>query len=192
MDYFKKTLLLVLVFSVAGCGESYTPKPRGYFRIDFPEKSYVLYEGSFPYSFEIPVYGKLVADTHPAAEPYWSNLVFQQFGAKVHISYKKLEGKEHLTRLTEDSRTFVFKHVAKATAIYDEVFSFPENRAHGVFYEIRGREAASPLQFFITDSVRHFLRGALYFNVAPNNDSLAPVIQFLEEDIRHLISTIRW
>jgi len=192
MQFLKNILLFSLVFSLSGCGEPYTPKPRGYFRIDFPEKKFVSSEGNFPYSFEIPTYSKLIADAHPAAQPFWSNLVFEQFGAKVHLTYKKLDGIDHLARLAEDSRTFVFKHVAKATAIYDEVFSYPENRVHGIFYEIRGREAASPIQFFATDSARHFLRGALYFNVAPNNDSLAPVIRFLEEDIRHLISTISW
>ncbi len=192
MQSFKKILLLVFIVSIFGCGETYTPKPRGYFRIDFPEKNYVVFEGNYPYSFEIPVYGELVADTHPLAEPFWSNLVFEQFSAKLHLSYKKLEGNDHLARLAEDSRTFAFKHVPKATAIYDEIISHPSKKAYGIFYEIKGREAASPLQFFVTDSTRHFLRGALYFNVAPNNDSLAPVIQFLAEDIRHLISTIKW
>ncbi len=188
----RTTLLVVLAPSLSGCRETYTPKPRGYFRIDFPEKNYIVFEGNYPYSFEIPTYGKLLADNHPSAEPHWSNLVFEQFTAKLHLSYKRLEGAGHLARLAEDSRTFAFKHVAKATAIYDEIISHPQNKAFGLFYEIKGREAASPIQFFVTDSSRHFLRGALYFNVAPNNDSLAPVIQFLEEDIRHLISTLRW
>jgi len=192
MLFIKKTLLLSAIIGLVGCGENYTPKPRGYFRIDFPEKNYVFFEGNYPYSFEIPDYSVLTPDTHPASEPYWSNLSFDGFASKLHLSYKALEGLDHLARLAEDSRTFVFKHVAKAIAIYDEEISHPQNRAYGVLYEIKGREAASPIQFFVTDSVRHFLRGALYFNVAPNNDSLAPVIQFLEEDIRHLISTIIW
>jgi gliding motility-associated lipoprotein GldD len=67
-----------------------------------------------------------------------------------------------------------------------------ERRIYGVLYEIKGAEAASTLQFYVTDSLSHFLRGALYFNVSPNNDSLAPVIDFIEEDIRHMIGTLNW
>ncbi|MDX9905527.1 MAG: gliding motility lipoprotein GldD [Bacteroidales bacterium] len=181
---------LLLVIFMAGCGEDYTPKPRGYFRIDLPEKEYSRFDSVFPYSFEYPVYAKIVPDTRTTSEPYWMNIDFPQFNGRIHISYKPVD--ENLGEYLEDSRTFVIKHIPKADAIDDSLIYRPESDVYGLVYYIEGPAAASPCQFFITDSTSRFLRGALYFNFPPNNDSLAPVIDFIENDIRHLITTFRW
>ncbi|HSV88826.1 MAG TPA: hypothetical protein VLH61_09310, partial [Bacteroidales bacterium] len=98
----------------------------------------------------------------------------------------------NLKTLMEDSREFASRHIPKATAINEEMIFDEQRRVFGVLYQIQGRDVASPLQFFVTDSLNHFLRGSLYFNVTPNNDSLAPVIRFLEYDIRHILETLHW
>ena len=85
-----------------------------------------------------------------------------------------------------------YKHIPKASSIETRVIINPEDDVYGLIYEINGMGAASPYQFFVTDSSSHFLRGALYFNITPNNDSLAPVIDFIKEDIEHLILSLRW
>ena len=85
-----------------------------------------------------------------------------------------------------------FKHISKASSIENRVIINPEAKVFGLIYEIKGMGAASPYQFFVTDSSSHFLRGALYFNMIPNNDSLAPVIDFLKEDIEHLLLSLKW
>lgn len=188
----KKLILLLLLFAFAACGESYSPKPRGYFRIDLPGKSYQQFDSVFPYSFEYPAYARFVADTRKTAEPYWGNLEFPQFKGVLHLSYKPIRSPKDLEGYSEDAHTFVNRHIPKATAINPHMVYIPANRVYGIFHEIRGREAASPIQFYVTDSLDHFLRGALYFEVTPNNDSLAPVIEFIEEDILHLISTLQW
>jgi gliding motility-associated lipoprotein GldD len=175
---------------VSGCSQDYTPKPRGYFRIDLPEKQYARFDTTFPYSFEYPVYAKIVPDTRKSSEPYWMNIDFPGFNGRLHISYKPVDG--NLVQFLEDARTFVVKHIPKADAIDDSLIYRPGDRVYGLIYYIGGSGAASPCQFFLTDSSTHFLRGALYFNTVPNNDSLAPVIDFIEEDIRHLIATFRW
>jgi gliding motility-associated lipoprotein GldD len=176
--------------SMLSCNEEYAPKPRGYFRIDFPEKSYIRFDTAFPYTFEYPAYASVVPDTRPSSDPYWINVDFPQFKGRIHISYKPVH--ENLNKFLEDSRTFVVKHIPKAEAIDDSLIYRPEDRVFGLVYYIEGAQAASPCQFFVTDSSSHFLRGALYFNVTPNNDSLAPVIDFIREDIRHMIQTFSW
>jgi gliding motility-associated lipoprotein GldD len=173
-----------------GCNEDYSPKPRGYFRIDFPEKSYVRFDTTYPYTFEYPAYASVIADTRPTSEPYWINIDFPQYRGKIHISYKPVH--ENLAGYLEDSRTFVVKHIPKADAIDDSLIYRPADRVFGLVYYIEGAQAASPCQFFVTDSSSRFLRGALYFNVPPNNDSLAPVINFIEADIRHMLKTFKW
>jgi gliding motility-associated lipoprotein GldD len=180
---------ILFLSSFAGCKHHYTPKPAGYLRIDFPEKAYQIYNSSCPYTFEYPLYGKIVPDTSRIAEPCWVNIEFPQFAGKIHISYKPV--KNNVNTYIEDCRTLAYKHTVKADAIRETLYTDDERKVYGLLYEIKG-DAASNIQFYLTDSTRHFLRGSLYFNVKPNADSLAPVIDFFREDIMHLIETVEW
>jgi gliding motility-associated lipoprotein GldD len=172
-----------------GCSEKYTPKPRGYFRIDFPDKSYYTFNDGLPYSFEIPDYSEVIPDTSPLAEPDWVNIHIPQNRAEIHLSYKAVNN--NLFVYTEESRDLTYKHTQRASAIEERVFMNPGKRVFGTIYLIRGN-AASPMQFYLTDSIRHFLRGALYIRDIPNIDSLRPVIDFLIPDVFHLIETTEW
>ena len=189
-----KNILFVLSFLflllALSCKKEYIPKPRGYFRIGFPEKAYIKIDSvALPYRFEIPVYSKIVADDERMAEPYWVNLKIPQHKAEVHLSYKTVDN--NLLKLTEDARTLAYKHSIKADAIDERVFINSEKKIYGTIYLIDGN-SASPLQFYITDSTKHFLRGALYISEVPNIDSIRPVIQFLTPDVIHLIETTEW
>jgi gliding motility-associated lipoprotein GldD len=172
-----------------GCRKHFTPKPRGYFRIDLPEKQYRMYRSDCPFSFEFPVYASVVPDKDKDAEPCWLNIQFEQLHATIHLSYKQI--RKNLPELTEDARSFVYKHTIKADAIGETQLTYPERKVYGILYDIEGN-AASSVQFFLTDSTRHFIRGALYFSTTPNADSLGPVIRFIREDIIHLTSTFQW
>ncbi len=190
-----KSSIFILVFSItiglfSSCEQTYTPKPRGYFRIDLPEKQYISFDTTFPYKFERPVYTVITSDPHSPEETYWLNMNFTPFNATLHMSYKHIDG--NLITYLEDAHKLVTKHIPKADAIYDSLVVDRDRDIFGLIYEIEGSGAASPYQFFLTDSLSHFVRGALYFNVVPNNDSLEPVIDFISQDIEHLISTFRW
>lgn len=181
---------IIYLLLANSCKEEYIPKPRGYFRIDFPEKAYIqLVSDTIPYRFEIPIYSRIEADKERISEPYWVNLKIPQHRAEVHISYKAVNN--NLMELTEDSRTLAYKHSVKADAINERVFVNAEKKVFGTIYQIDGN-AASPLQFYLTDSTKHFLRGALYIREVPNIDSIRPVIEFLTPDIIHLIETTEW
>jgi gliding motility-associated lipoprotein GldD len=175
-----------MLLALMCCKRHYTPKPAGYLRIDFPEKAYQIYNSSCPYTFEFPIYGKITADSSKIAEPCWINIEFPGFGGKIHISYKPVNN--NVNTFIEDSRTLAYKHTVKADAISEILYTNDEKRVFGLLYQIKG-DAASSVQFYLTDSIKHFLRGSLYFNVQPNADSLAPVIDFFKEDIMHLIET---
>lgn len=181
-------ILLVLI----GCQHtSYTPKPRGFFKIDFPERAYTQATTGCPFDIEIPRYSQLVADPSENTQDCWKNLDFPQFNARLHLSYYRISASAPFDYLTEDARTFVFKHTAKATSIDQKRIQDPDRKIYGVEYAIRGN-TASNYQFYISDSTTHYLRGALYFNEKPHLDSIQPVLDFLKEDIRYMISTIRW
>ena len=188
-----KTLKLFLFISavitlMVSCGQNYTPKEPGYFRIDFPEKKYVLVDTIFPYKFEMPVYAELEPDRyHPGS--FNANIVFPKFNGTIHLTYFNVGN--NINGLLEDNRKMVYKHTIKADAINEQYYEDTLKSVYGALYEIKGN-AASSVQFFVTDSTRHFLRGALYFNNVPNKDSLAPVIRFVEKDMIHLIETLSW
>jgi gliding motility-associated lipoprotein GldD len=188
---FKWLAVLFLITVISCQNREYYPKPRGYFRIDLPEKSYRSFDSVFPYRFEYPTYARLNFEGLQQAGQYWMNLDYPRFDGRIHISYKALDGRQ-LFNFTEDAREMAFKHAPKAISIKESYFSHPEKKVFGLAFEIEGRDAASPYQFYLTDSTRHFLRGALYFNVAPNNDSLQPVINFIMEDVKHIFDTFEW
>lgn len=181
-------LVLILIFIIS-CNQDYTPRPPGYMRIDFPEKEYVRYDTSCPYTFDIPVYAKINYKLKFEAEPCWVNIDFPQFNGQIHISYKPVQN--NLSEFLEDSRTFVYKHTVKADAIEEQLYLNEEKDVYGILYDIKGN-AASSIQFILTDSTNHFLRGALYFNTKPNKDSLAPVISFIRQDIVRIMESLEW
>ena len=180
---------IILCFFVVGCGGNYTPKPRGYHRFDFPVKEYKLFDNNYPYSFEVPVYGQMVHDSDKNTEPYWMNIEFNQYKAKIHLSYKTVN--KDVSKFIEDAHTLAYKHAVKADAIDEQLVIDKKRNVYGLIYDIRGNTASS-VQFYMTDSVRNFLRGSLYFNSQPNKDSLAPAIDFFRKDILHLIETLKW
>jgi gliding motility-associated lipoprotein GldD len=130
-------------------------------------------------------------DKSSNSKPCWKNLDFPQFNARLHLSYFEIGPNSTFEQLTEDARTFAFKHTAMASAIEQQVISLPEHNVYGLEYHIQGN-TASNYQFFISDKSKHYLRGALYFNEKPHLDSIQPVLKFIEEDIAHLINTSKW
>lgn len=184
----------MLATVMPACNSPYTPKPKGYFNIAFPAKQYQLFnEPGYPYSFEYPVYAQVVRDTAFMGEkpenPWWVNVDFPQFQGKVYISYKTI-GAYKLEKLLNDAFNMTNKHSMKANSINDSLIA-TANGIHGMFFHVGG-DVATANQFFVTDSTRHFLRGALYFDATPNQDSLLPVNNFLVEDMKHMIETFRW
>jgi gliding motility-associated lipoprotein GldD len=184
--------LFVFIF-LFSCNSEYSPKPRGYFRIDFPEHVYQTFnQPEFPYSFQYPVYGNIIRDTaffgDKPENPYWINIDFPRFHARIYMSYKQVNG--NFDKLREDAYKLTYKHTYKASSIEDSLISTPLG-VHGIFFNVGGN-AATAKQFFISDSTQHFLRGALYFDTTPNSDSLGIVNAFLQVDMNHLINTLQW
>jgi len=166
------------------------PRPRGYFRIDLPEKNYTRFDTSTcPYTFEYPRYAGMVIPRQGRMEPCWYNLEMPGFKATIHLSYKAVNG--NLDTLINNAWELTEKHASVAAGYRDTAIKRPEADVYGLVFELAG-DAASQVQFYLTDSTDHFLRGALYFFAAPNKDSLAPVLKFIKQDVYHLIETFKW
>ncbi len=180
-------MVALLVFA---CQQNYTPKPHAYYRIDFPEKIYQSYESDCPFTFDYPIYGTVKPNDSPTAEPCWLNVQFPKYKGTIHLTYKPIN--QNFDDFLEDSWTIIYKKIAqKADAVEPYDYADPVHKVYGTIYDIKGN-AASPVQFFVTDSVKNFLRGSLYFSAKPNQDSLAPVVSFFKEDIVHMMESVRW
>jgi gliding motility-associated lipoprotein GldD len=188
--------MLLASFSLLSCNSDYSVgKKKGYFRIAFPEKKYQVFEQpGYPYTFEYPVYATVTRDTtffDDKAGDWWINIDFPRFEGRIHVSYKPINAENSFDSLVNDGFKMAYKqHVDVSTGINDSLIQTP-NGVEGMYFSLGGNTATAN-QFFLTDSTRHFLRGALYFNAAPNADSLGIVNDFLKQDLKHLINTLRW
>jgi gliding motility-associated lipoprotein GldD len=206
-------LPLACCLILAACNSTYTSKRTGYFKIEFPERKYISFQrAGFPYTFEYPAYSQVVKDStyfdKDTQNPYWVNIDFPQFGGRIFLSYKTIGGKSTykvkqadgsykdslginvFDKMVNDAFNLTNKNESVASSIKDSLFH-TQNGITGVFFRVGGN-AATAKQFFISDTTQNFFRGALYFDVTPNADSLKPVQDFLQKDIDHLINTFKW
>lgn len=194
-----KRLLLILVlipfcFIIHSCNSPFTPKRVGYFAIPFPKKEYQLFDQpGYPYTFEYPVYSTVTKDStffeQTTENPWWININFPSFNGRIYVSYKEI-GKNRFDTLIKQAFALTGKHTSKAYSIDDSLIN-TSNGIHGVYFTVGG-DVATANQFFLTDSTKHFFRGALYFDATPNADSLGIVNHFLMEDVKHLINSFKW
>lgn len=181
----------VLLVGLVGCEETFLPKPPGYNRIDLPNHSFKTLTEGYPYHFDYSTYSTVEADTFNLDEDAWANLNYEDFGGKVHLTYKRIDGdKVDFKQLSNDAFKLTAQHQVKAYGIEEAVLLTPEGYT-AVVAELTG-EVPTQFQFFVTDSTKNFLRGALYFNTAMKNDSLAPIIEFIKEDMVHLMNSVKF
>ena len=199
----------------------YTPKPYAYLRIDVPEHNYWLVdtlpmsiEGhtmpsiTLPFIFEANDSVELTlkkprqvctfnADGSVKSErvnydEVWLDIKYPQWDGVIFLTYKHLNGPNDMRGQIDTSSRLLEQHYQFTSGVEEQGYEDKENKVYGTVYYLKGSKVASPCQFWLTDSSQHFLRGALYLNHTPNNDSLAPVIDYMQADIEHLVETLRW
>lgn len=192
-----KILIVIILFAIAAvsCRQEFSPKPKAYPRVIFPERGYTLFSpANCPFQFEVPLYATVVEDTvyfdKNIKGSCWYNIQIPDFNGVVNFTYKPINKEESLEKLIEDAHKLSFKHSKRADYIDEMVIQNP-NKVGGLLYEVGG-DAASNVQFFLTDSIHHFIRGALYFNNTPNADSMQPIVNFVKEDLRVMLKSFKW
>jgi hypothetical protein len=214
MQLQKIFVFLLIAVAVISCNSSYQQKPKGYTAIKFPaERKYTSFnDPKYPYSFEYPTYANIVKDsTFFDASPkndYWVNVDFGSYNCKIYLSYSSVKGDSHykiknsagqyvdsvgknsFDKLREDAFALSAKHIYKADKAPSEKFVSTKGIT-GIIFKVGGN-AASPVQFFMTDTTTHFLRGALYYEASPNSDSTKPITEFLYKDLQHMMNTLEW
>ncbi len=186
-------LLLGSSFLLCSCTEDevYTPRPRGYFRITLPEKHYVEWKGDCPFTMEIPDYAQMYKSSAPNAPDCWKDLFFGQFDATVYLSYHEITSDSLFAELINQSWELTEAHNEMSQTIRDSIILRPEDGVSGTVI-VLGGNAASLVQFYLTDSVKNFVRGSLYFYATPNKDSIQPVVEYIKQDVFHIAHTLKW
>jgi len=185
---------LFLLPVLLACGEHYTPKPYGYFRIDLPSHAYRPLGDTLalPYTFDLSCYASVTESEEKdngKKNPFWIDIKYPALNAAIFCSYKPVRG--NLYELSEDAYRTVHKHDVRAEVIGEKMYENPEQHVFGLLYDLEGN-TASNLQFVLTDSVRHFFRATVYFNATPNKDSIAPALDFVKADVVRLMESFRW
>lgn len=189
MTIRKPTIFFFIILLCISCTKAPMPKPYGYFRVDLPAHSYrVIDTLDLPYRFELSKIAKITTRVE-AGEKYWIDISYPLLNASIYCSYKPV--KNNLFDLSEDSRKFVYKHSVKADGISEKAYENTEKNVYGILYDLKGNTASST-QFILTDSTKHFIRAALYFDNVPNKDSIAPMANYIREDMIHLMESFEW
>lgn len=182
-------LCLLLASACDNRHEQIAPKPKGYFRIDLPKAEYTLLDTTLPFTMEISQYAQAIITPKDSGK-IWIDLQYPRFAAELKMSYFPMHGNLR-DRMVQEQEMVQF-HYVKADDVEYSIISDPESRMFGQIYDIEGSDVATPFQFWVSDSSYHFLRGSLYFNFPPNNDSIQPVIDYLRNDLLQLVNTLQW
>lgn len=186
------TLFVSLLFGLlflSACSDASSPKPRSLFRIDIPAHQFIAFDTNYPYTFEYADYAT-ISKVERKGYPYWININYPILKARVYLSYHHVN--HDINKFLADAHTLAYKHISKASDIRQALIWEPQHRVYGLVYYIKGNDVASPINFYVTDSVEHFIRASLYFDMIPRNDSLEPVIEGIEDDLKHLVKTLEW
>jgi gliding motility-associated lipoprotein GldD len=191
MRWINFIFIIAITSLLSACEPDYFPKPKGYNRIDLPSHSYVQLKEEHPFTFQHSIYAKIEPHQSSLSEPHWLDIKYPSLNASVELTYKEISSKKNkLDELIVDSHKLKSKHNVKAYAIDEAVVVTPKGYT-AVIFELEG-EVPSQFQFYITDSINHFMRGALYFPVATKNDSLSPIIDFIKIDMIHMLNSLEW
>ncbi len=188
----KDTIFLLLLVAVSSsCTTEYQPKPVGYNRLVLPEPAYLMSPDTLPYRFEYSSHARFMRDTSWIRDKHWVEIHYPFLQATIHVTYKSIGNSNKLLKeYLQDAYVLTAKHQVKAYAIDESIVRTPSGKT-AIIAELDG-EVPSQFQFTLTDSSEHFLRGAVYFNVKVQNDSLRPAIEFVKKDAMRIINTLEW
>ncbi|SFC87190.1 gliding motility lipoprotein GldD [Algibacter pectinivorans] len=192
--YILKRLILSFVLVLTACGEDFVPKPKAELRLDYPKAKYVDAHLNLPFTFEKNLLATKVAleELKSPTKSYGVNLEYPTLKGTIFLTYKAInQDKNNLQAFLRDAQKFTLEHTKKADEIPAYPFEDKQRKVYGMLSEVKGN-VASPAQFYVTDSINHFLTGSLYFYAKPNYDSILPAANYLQKDIKHIMETISW
>jgi gliding motility-associated lipoprotein GldD len=187
----KRSLIPVILLFCFACGDDALPKPKALLRLDYPDPNYKTVDLGLPFSFEENSITNNIINikVNNDSTSFGIDINYPALKGTIYLTYNKVD--DNLFSLIKDAQNLTQKHTIKADEIIEQKFIDETHRVFGMFYEVGGN-AASQSQFYVTDSIRHFLNGSLYFYVKPNYDSIYPAAVYLKNDIKHIMESLKW
>ncbi len=182
--YFTFLSYIAITAAIVGCKDDVLPKPKAYLSLDYPKPNYSNFDKTCGYSFQYNTIGKVVDKGNCNFD-----IDYPKLKATVYLNYKPV--KNNIKELLRDAQKLTYEHVIKADGISEQPYANKERKAYGMFYEVVGN-AASQSQFYLTDSTKHFLVGSVYFYAKPNYDSVLPAADYIKNDLRILMESLKW
>ena len=186
------SLIAIFVYAACDSGQTYAPKPTTYYRITLPDKSYQTYDTTaLGITFEYPTTSTVVMKKDiPSVK--WIDILYPEYNVVIFLSYKKLKTPASLAMEVDTAYQLLKLHFQKSSGVEEQSYNNPEEKVFANTWRLKGQQVASTFQFWATDSVKNFVRGAVYINSTPNYDSLEPVINYIQDDARHILETLKW
>jgi len=176
--------LLAVLFSVFSCKKEVLPKPSSYLRLDYPVSEYVNFENQCPFTFEMNSEAVIKGE-----KDCGFTITYPKMKATIYLTYKPVNN--NIDKLLRDAQKLTYEHVIKADDILEQPFLNPTKKVYGMFYQVDGN-AATNSQFYVTDSIKHFVTGSVYFYAKPNYDSIMPAASYVRNDMQRLMETLKW
>ncbi|MCV9927279.1 gliding motility lipoprotein GldD [Flavobacterium sp. LS1R49] len=184
----KKSIAIIILFimtlMVFSCKDDVVPKPASYLRLDYHEAKYVNFENQCPFAFEMNADAIIKGEKNCGF-----TILYPKMKATIYLTYKPVNG--DINKLLKDAQKLTYEHVIKADDILEQPYLNKDKKLYGMFYQVDGN-AATNSQFYITDSIKHFVTGSVYFYAKPNFDSIMPAASYIKNDMQHLMETIKW
>lgn len=185
---FKKTIifsvLVVVSLLIFSCKKDVLPKPSSYLRLDYPEAKYVNFENECPFAFEMNSDAIIKKETNCGF-----TITYPKMKATIYLTYKPVT--KNINELLHDAQKLTYEHVIKADDILEQPYLNDDKKVFGMFYQVEGN-AATNAQFYVTDSIKHFVIGSVYFYTKPNYDSIMPAASYIKNDMQRLMETLKW
>lgn len=180
---YSVSAVLIALMAIS-CKEEVLPKPPAQLRLDYQEATYAPLDADCPFSFEMNQGAVL-----KSKDGCNLTIDYPKMKATIYITYKPVH--DNINLLLRDAQKLTYEHVIKADNIIEQPFLNPNGRVYGMFYEVNGN-AATNSQFYVTDSIRHFIDGSVYFYAKPNFDSIMPAVDYVKKDMKRIMESIRW
>lgn len=177
-------LLFTLFFVSFGCKDDVLPKPASHLRLDYPEAEYIDFKGNCPFAFEMNSKAVIKEDKNCGY-----SITYPKMKATIYLTYKPVNN--NMNKLLRDAQKLTYEHVIKADDILEQPFINANDKVYGMFYQVDGN-AATNSQFYVTDSIKHFVTGSVYFYAKPNFDSIMPAASYIKNDMQRLMETMKW
>jgi gliding motility-associated lipoprotein GldD len=190
LKFLHKILFLfgLLLFHFSCDETSYLPREKAFLRLEFEKPMYGTFSSeSSKLNF---IYNNASASFEIISEEK-TVLRYKHIKIDILLSNIQLENTSSFEESLQNFYMFLEPHRKKSNQISVKEFISADNKRFAKVFEMRG-PVASPLQFYVTDSINNFLFGSMNLIQKSDYDSIYPSVMYVKNDIFSIIESVNW